>query len=145
LLSGGISFIRIFHYAGVVEYDTEDFVEKNRDEVPREATELLQSSGNDFGKLLGEIISMGVVPTSPATKDHCISSGFSVCGVTSRSAPRQALTVGNQFSQQLTDLRQKIDSTCPHCVRCLKPNNLLIPDHCDPVIIADQLQCAGII
>jgi hypothetical protein len=39
----------------------------------------------------------------------------------------------------------KIDTTCPHYVRCLKPNDLLIPDHFDPVIIADQLRCAGVI
>jgi myosin-5 len=141
----GSRLFGIFHYAGAVEYDTEGFVEKNRDEVPREATELLQSSGNDFVKFLGEIISMGSVPVSPAAKDHRISSGSSVCSVTSRSVPRQALTVGSQFAQQLTELRQKIDSTCPHYVRCLKPNDLLIPDHFDPVIIADQLRCAGVI
>lgn len=141
----GSRLFGIFHYAGVVEYDTEGFVEKNRDEVPREATELLQSSCSDFVKLLGEIISIGSVPTAPTAKDHRVSSGSSVCSVTSRSAPRQALTVGSQFAQQLTELRQKIDSTCPHYVRCLKPNDLLIPDHFDPVIIADQLRCAGVI
>jgi len=48
----GSRLFGIFHYAGVVEYDTEGFVEKNRDEVPREATELLQSSGNEVQSLL---------------------------------------------------------------------------------------------
>ncbi len=40
---------------------------------------------------------------------------------------------------------QKIYSTQPHYVRCLKPNDELIPDHFDPSTIADQLRYAGVI
>ena len=54
-------------------------------------------------------------------------------------------TVGSQFSKQLQELRDKIDLTSPHYVRCLKPNDDLVPDSFDPVIVADQLRCAGVI
>ena len=59
--------------------------------------------------------------------------------------PGKKITVGGQFSQQLADLRAKIDLTSPHYVRCLKPNDMLVPDHFDPVIVADQLRCAGVV
>ena len=44
---GGRKF-GVIHYAGVVEYGTEGFVEKNRDELPKESTEILMSSTNPF-------------------------------------------------------------------------------------------------
>jgi myosin heavy subunit len=119
----------IIHYAGTVEYDSEGFVEKNRDELPKEATELLLSSSNQFVKALAEIIS------GPSSSPK---SG-------SRSAPKSKSTVGGQFSRQLQELRQKIDLTTPHYVRCLKPNDELEPDLFDPLIVADQLRCAGVI
>ena len=54
-------------------------------------------------------------------------------------------SVGGQFSQQLRDLRQRIDATTPHYVRCLKPNDELVPNQFDSDIIADQLRCAGVL
>uniref|UniRef100_A0A7S4S8Q1 Myosin motor domain-containing protein n=1 Tax=Ditylum brightwellii TaxID=49249 RepID=A0A7S4S8Q1_9STRA len=124
----------VHHYAGTVEYDTEGFVEKNRDELPKEATELLLSSTNEFVKKLANIISP---PTAAPT-------GGGSRGRKAASAGTR-VTVGGQFSRQLQELRKKIDLTSPHYVRCLKPNDLLVPDHFDPVNIVDQLRCAGVI
>ena len=55
------------------------------------------------------------------------------------------LTVGAQFSQQLAELRAKLDLTSPHYARCIKPNDVLMPDHFDPVPVVDQLRCNGVI
>lgn len=120
----------VFHYAGLVEYDTDGFVEKNRDELPREATELLLSSSSGFVKELAEIISSSAAP-EPAKG--------------ARAGPKKSVTVGGHFSKQLAELRAKIDLTSPHYVRCLKPNGALIPDHFDPLMIVDQLRCAGVV
>ena len=43
----------INHYAGVVEYSTEGFVEKNRDELPKSGSDLLSESTDDFVQCLG--------------------------------------------------------------------------------------------
>ncbi|KAL7473673.1 hypothetical protein ACHAXS_014162 [Conticribra weissflogii] len=120
----------VFHYAGLVEYDTDGFVEKNRDELPREATELLLSSSSGFVKELAAIISSSAAPEP--TKG-------------ARAGPKKSVTVGGHFSKQLSELRAKIDLTSPHYVRCLKPNGALIPDHFDPLMIVDQLRCAGVV
>eukprot|EP00550_Attheya_septentrionalis_P000774 CAMPEP_0198288208 /NCGR_PEP_ID=MMETSP1449-20131203/6799_1 /TAXON_ID=420275 /ORGANISM="Attheya septentrionalis, Strain CCMP2084" /LENGTH=1645 /DNA_ID=CAMNT_0043986321 /DNA_START=45 /DNA_END=4982 /DNA_ORIENTATION=- len=131
----------VFHYAGLVEYDTGGFVEKNRDELPKEANELLLGSKLDFVKKLSKIIS----------GEHVDSSGGRSSTPTKGRSPRigrsagARVTVGGQFSKQLKELRAKIDMTSPHYVRCLKPNDQLVPDHFDPLIITDQLRCAGVV
>jgi len=125
----------IIHYAGTVEYESEGFVEKNRDELPKEATELLLSSSNKFVKSIAEIISGG---SASAAKDAKKSPA-------ARSGPKSKSTVGGQFSIQLQALRQKIDLTTPHYIRCLKPNDELEPDSFNPLVVADQLRCAGVI
>ena len=125
----------IIHYAGTVEYESEGFVEKNRDELPKEATELLLSSSNKFVKSLAEIISGD---SASAAKDTKRSPA-------ARPGPKSKSTVGGQFSIQLQELRQKIDLTTPHYIRCLKPNDELEPDSFNPLVVADQLRCAGVI
>ena len=120
----------VFHYAGLVEYDTDGFVEKNKDELPREATDLLLSSSSEFVKQLAGIISSSAAPEPPKG---------------ARAGPKKSVTVGGHFSKQLAELRGKIDLTSPHYVRCLKPNGALVPDHFDPLMIVQQLRCAGVV
>lgn len=54
-------------------------------------------------------------------------------------------SLGKQFSDSLKILRTRIDSTMPHYVRCLKPNDGLEPDHFDPKNIVDQLRYCGVL
>ena len=54
-------------------------------------------------------------------------------------------SVGAQFSEQLAQLRSRIDATVPHYIRCLKPNDELKPDTFDPRMIVDQLRCGGVL
>lgn len=119
----------VFHYAGLVEYDTDGFVEKNKDELPHETTDLLLSSSNEFVKELAMIIS-----SSSASEQSKSARGG-----------KKSVTVGGHFASQLASLRAKIDLTSPHYVRCLKPNGLLVPDNFDPLMIVEQLRCAGVV
>jgi myosin heavy subunit len=54
-------------------------------------------------------------------------------------------SVGSQFSAQLSQLRSRIDTTAPHYIRCLKPNDMSAPDNFDPKMIVDQLRCGGVL
>lgn len=50
-----------------------------------------------------------------------------------------------KFSEQLKDLRKRIDLTEPHYIRCLKPNDDLLPDEFDPKNIVEQLRYSGVL
>lgn len=112
----------IHHYAGPVLYNSDGFVEKNKDEIPRATSVLLQSSSNQFVQLLGKII-------SPSIGDR----------------PAKRPTIGSQFASQLSELRKRIEETSPHYVRCLKPNQDLLPDKFNKAMVADQLRYAGVL
>lgn len=128
----------VHHYAGPVEYTTHGFIEKNRNELPKEATELLQNSYNPFIRMLADIIQTSTVDRSSVRSDtpNKIRRNDSVMG---------RATVGGQFRRQLKHLRQKIDQMKPHYIRCLKPNDELVPDHFDRAAVAEQLKCGGIL
>jgi len=120
----------ILHYAGPVEYAAEGFVEKNRDELPNKSTEFLRKSDNVFVQELAEIIEGSV----------------NVSGGSGGDRSRKSLTtVGGHFRDQLKDLRTKVEKTSPHYIRCLKPNDLLVPNRFETPIVAEQLQCGGVL
>lgn len=121
----------INHYAGPVEYSTIGFVEKNRDDLPRETSDLLMTSKNPFVHKLAEIISATQSTPNPSGKES--------------SKTRAKPTVGGHFRHQVKDLRAKIDATSPHYVRCIKPNDLLVPGKYDAAMVAHQLRCGGIL
>lgn len=117
------------HYAGPVEYTSHGFIEKNRDELPKEAGELLQNSFNPFIRLLASMMENLATERSNSVM----------------KSSRNTTTVGGQFRRQLKRLREKIDVMSPHYVRCLKPNDQLIPDHFHQAAVAEQLSCGGIL
>jgi myosin V len=120
LIKGKQQFI-VDHYAGPVTYDYVGFVEKNKDEVPRRASNLLEGSSVGFVQLLGKI-------TATPSSERGIRP-----------------TVGGHFTRQLGELRKRIDQTTPHYIRCLKPNHALMPNRFDKAMIADQLRYAGVL
>ena len=134
------------HYAGPVEYSAVNFLEKNKDELPKETTELLMSSKNPFLASLGELLrkqSQQTFPSPPGSDASGVTPGRRRLHRQSSSLMRDS--VGSQFAAQLAQLRDRINKTTPHYVRCLKPNDDLLPDDFHPTVIADQLRCAGVL
>ena len=54
-------------------------------------------------------------------------------------------SLGRQFSDSLKVLRSRINETMPHYVRCLKPNDALLPNDFDPKNIVEQLRYCGVL
>ena len=124
----------INHYAGPVEYDSNRFLETNKDELPNQIDELLHSSDNSFLRLLANVMT----GSSKSREGDISKPAF-------KQSSLKRITVGGQFSSQLQLLRKRIDATSPHYIRCLKPNDKLEPNNFDSAVIADQLRCAGIL
>ncbi len=114
----------IDHYAGDVEYSTEHWLEKNKDQLPAKSAALLKNSSFELLSSIQKYVrseerrGRGTVATK---------------------------SVGFQFSSQLKKLRERIDVTTPHYIRCLKPNDELIRDRFEPKNIIDQLRCGGVL
>jgi myosin-5 len=128
----------IAHYAGDVEYSTTGFLEKNKDELPKETTDLFKSSTSRFIVVLGEILDS---PSSLRLQEASVSN--KKIRRSSSSLVRES--VSSQFCSQLRELRAKIDATSPHYIRCFKPNDLLVPTTFVASVVADQLRCAGVL
>ena len=87
----------IKHYAGVVVYDGNGFLEKNRDMLYLDLIEMLQSSTSSFINLL-------YPPDMEVTAKDRKSS------------------LSRQFQGQLSHLMKQLYRTEPHYIRCIKPN-----------------------
>ncbi|KAI3449741.1 hypothetical protein Pfo_006406 [Paulownia fortunei] len=115
----------IAHYAGEVQYQSDQFLDKNKDYVVPEHQDLLSTSKCSFVA--------GLFPPLPeeTTKSSNKSSKFS--------------SIGARFKIQLQQLMETLNSTEPHYIRCVKPNNLLKPAIFENVNIMQQLRCGGVL
>ncbi|THU71937.1 hypothetical protein C4D60_Mb04t06810 [Musa balbisiana] len=111
----------ISHYAGEVLYQSDQFLDKNKDYVVAEHQDLLSASKCLFVS--------GLFP--PLPEESSKTSKFS--------------SIGSRFKQQLQALMETLNSTEPHYIRCVKPNNLLKPAIFENVNVMQQLRCGGVL
>ncbi|CAH9084046.1 unnamed protein product [Cuscuta europaea] len=111
----------ISHYAGEVTYQADLFLDKNKDYVIAEHQDLLTASKCSFVA--------GLFP--PLPDDSSKSSKFS--------------SIGSRFKLQLQSLMETLNSTEPHYIRCVKPNNALKPSIFENLNVIQQLRCGGVL
>ncbi|KAG5851348.1 hypothetical protein ANANG_G00092270 [Anguilla anguilla] len=107
----------IRHFADMVQYECDGFLDKNRDKTSGQPGGALSQSGLPNGSL---------------------RSG-------KRAHREHKLTVGFQFRQSLQLLMDTLNSTTPHYVRCIKPNDLKQPFLFDPKRAVQQLRACGVL
>lgn len=127
----------INHFAGGVCYNTAQFVDKNRDELPKECASLFATS-------TVELLSRVFVTARPVTKAQRNNSLLMIGGA-GGTAATQRVTVGSQFREQLAGLLTTIHLTSPHYIRCLKPNDQNQPDCFNLVRCNEQLRYGGVL
>ncbi|XP_037473134.1 myosin-17-like isoform X2 [Triticum dicoccoides] len=110
----------IQHYAGEVTYQSDHFLDKNRDYVVVEHEELLNASKCSFVS--------GLFPSVPEENTKSSKS-----------------SIANRFKGQLHELMETLSSTEPHYIRCVKPNNLLKPATFENINVLQQLRCSGVL
>ncbi|MQM07606.1 hypothetical protein Taro_040447 [Colocasia esculenta] len=110
------------HYAGKVSYQTEAFLDKNRDYIVIEHCNLMSASKCPFISAL--------FPPSPEESSR---SSYKFSSVASR------------FKQQLQALMETLNSTEPHYIRCVKPNSLNRPQKFENQSVLHQLRCGGVL
>ncbi|PRT54838.1 Myosin type-2 heavy chain 1 [Wickerhamiella sorbophila] len=115
----------VSHYAGDVEYQTDGWLEKNKDPLSEPITELLQVSSNKLVKLL-----FAQAPTSESA---------------SRRRNSMLRTVAQRHKEQLSHLMSTLSKTNPHFVRCIIPNKEKKPGKLLNALVLDQLRCNGVL
>jgi myosin heavy subunit len=122
----------IRHFAGPVKYDATKFVERNMDSLPNDLIECISQCSN-------EIISREfklLLSASNSSKGGVLSPGRRK--VASKS-------VIQKFRIQLQHLMSNIQSTTTRYIRCIKPNDNMIPNILDQYTTMRQLECAGLV
>jgi len=129
------SIFCVRHFAGVVQYTaTTGFLEKNKDEIPVTAKNLLESAPSQLVKDLFDVQKKAIEEAQPAAKPGARGG-----------KPAKSKTVGQQFKEQLSDLMAKIETTDPHYIRCLKPNDAAKPKMMTRKRLTEQLRYGGVL
>ncbi|MBA0596898.1 hypothetical protein Gorai_013703, partial [Gossypium raimondii] len=108
-----------------VLYDTNGFLDKNRNPLSSEVVQLLSSCDGQLPQLFAK--KMFNQPLQP---------------VTSLDTPMQSVAL--QFKGQLFKLMHQLESTRSHFICCIKPNSKQLPGTYEEYLVLQQLRCYGI-
>eukprot|EP00601_Ochromonadales_sp_CCMP2298_P027339 CAMPEP_0173295616 /NCGR_PEP_ID=MMETSP1143-20121109/14521_1 /TAXON_ID=483371 /ORGANISM="non described non described, Strain CCMP2298" /LENGTH=1642 /DNA_ID=CAMNT_0014235411 /DNA_START=95 /DNA_END=5024 /DNA_ORIENTATION=+ len=115
----------ISHFAGLVVYATDKFIEKNLDNLPQTAAELLSCSRNEIlssdapivtapvAEILSSDVAVADLPSPPKRE---VGRRSSVAGGNNKH-----LSVVNQLRTDLSVMMAHINMTVPHFVCCITP------------------------
>ncbi|KAJ7993038.1 hypothetical protein DPEC_G00268290 [Dallia pectoralis] len=134
----------ILHFADTVQYECAGFLEKNRDTVFEEPINILRASQSELVAELFQQAPAGGSLSLSAGKSSMPNGGL-CSGPGKRSRREHKLTVSFQFRQSLQLLMEALNSTTPHYVRCIKPNDLKMPFVFDPKRAVQQLRACGVL
>lgn len=119
------------HYAGNVEYNVTGWLDKNKDPLNENITQLLAASSVHY---IAELFAdSGVEPEDAPGKPR---------GIIKKGIFR---TVSQRHKEGLGNLMTQLYSTTPHFVRCIIPNEEKKPGKIDANLVLDQLKCNGVL
>ncbi|SPQ21690.1 f36054dd-c434-4b23-9562-195b3fc98079 [Thermothielavioides terrestris] len=138
----GKSSFTVCHYAIDVTYESEGFIEKNRDTVPDEHMAVLRASTNKF---LGAVLDAA---SAVREKDVASVSSNAVKPAAGRKigvAVNRKPTLGGIFKSSLIELMNTINSTDVHYIRCIKPNEAKEAWKFEGPMVLNQLRACGVL
>ena len=118
----------INHFAGPVEYCSDNFLEKNRDVLSADIVDCVKASDDKFtSELFTRFLDRGAKSEEQQSKR------------------KQLVTVSLEFRQQLNYLMETVDKTEPHFIRCIKPNPQNMADLYHRPSVTEQLRYGGVL
>ncbi|KAL8772570.1 MAG: hypothetical protein Q9209_002231 [Squamulea sp. 1 TL-2023] len=138
----GKSAFTVCHYAIDVTYESDGFIEKNRDTVPDEHLEVLRQSSNTF---LAEVLEAASLTRE---KDTAMAANVKTVATPSRRAgvaANRKPTLGGIFKSSLIELMHIINSTEVHYIRCIKPNESKEAWKFEGPMVLSQLRACGVL
>lgn len=138
----GKSSFTVCHYAVDVTYESEGFIEKNRDTVPDEQMAILRQTTNKFLSVVFD------TALAVREKDVAAASSNAVKPAAGRKigvAVNRKPTLGGIFRSSLIELMNTINSTDVHYIRCIKPNEGKEPWKFEGPMVLSQLRACGVL
>ncbi|KAG5440656.1 hypothetical protein PCK2_000244 [Pneumocystis canis] len=132
----GASSFTIRHYALEVTYQSEGFIEKNKDTISEDLLNVINSTTNSFVKEI-LVSSLGL---QEKNSQELQNNSVKVTNVLSKKS-----TLGSIFKSSLIDLMETINSTNVHYIRCIKPNDEKVSWKFEPKLVLSQLRACGVL
>ncbi|XP_051232589.1 unconventional myosin-VIIa [Dicentrarchus labrax] len=132
----------IKHFAGVVHYDSQGFLEKNRDTLSSDLIQLVETSTN---KLLKQAFhndlscTINIKNVNPKLNITAATSSLRQASDGKKRMP----TLTWQFRQSLDSLMKTLTACQPYFIRCIKPNDFKKPMLFDRELCMRQLRYSG--
>ncbi|KAK6946770.1 Myosin head, motor domain [Dillenia turbinata] len=123
-------FFKIRHFTGEVLYDSSGFLDKNRDTLHANFSQLLSSSCL-LSRFAPSVLNQSQVPTSFASELQAPDS--------------QKQLVGSKYKDQLFNLMQQLEHTKPHFILCIRPNSEQLPSIYRKELVLQQLRYSGVL
>ncbi|RCH99215.1 Myosin type-2 heavy chain 1, partial [Rhizopus stolonifer] len=122
----------VAHYAHDVQYEAENFLEKNKDSLPDEHLQLLQNSEFTF---LPDILA----------KSTEAANAVAAVDNKRKSMIARKPTLGSIFKNSLISLMDTIGETNVHYIRCIKPNEAKVAWEFEAPMVLSQLRACGVL
>lgn len=138
----GKSAFTVCHYAVDVTYESEGFIEKNRDTVPDEHMAVLRATSNSFLKQVLDAASAVREKDAASSSSNAVKpAGGRKIGVAVNRKP----TLGGIFRSSLIELMNTINNTDVHYIRCIKPNEAKEAWKFEGPMVLSQLRACGVL
>merc|ERR1712128_183318 len=131
----GNAHMGINHYAGCVNYNITGWLEKNKDPLNDTVVDQLKKGTN---ALLVELFASHPGQSAPPEEKGKGGKGGKKKGGGFK-------TVSSGYRDQLNSLLTTLNSTEPHFIRCIVPNETKSPGVCTADLIMHQLTCNGVL
>jgi myosin heavy subunit len=141
----------LHHYAGKVEYTTAGWLDKNKDPLNDNVTRLLAKSSDPFiASLFADYLNedeKSKVAAKGGLLSEFILDQEDVRHSRGASSTKKGVfrTAAQRHKEQLFSLMAQLNSTHPHFVRCIIPNDEKKAGSFDVKLILEQLRCNGVL
>merc|ERR1712079_107053 len=125
----------IAHYAGIVNYNLTNWLDKNKDPVNDTVVDQLKKANN--------ALIVYLFRDHPGQPEEEVKKEKGKKG--KDAGAKQFKTVSSAFRFQLESLLTTLNATDPHYIRCLVPNNHKTPGLLDSALVMHQLTCNGVL
>merc|ERR1711892_1325712 len=125
----------ISHYAGIVNYNLTDWLTKNKDQCNDTVVDQLKKSTN--------LLVVYLFREHPGQPEEDPNKGKEKAK--KGKDAKVFKTVSSAFRAQLEALLATLNSTDPHFIRCIVPNNFKTPGLLDSALVMHQLTCNGVL